>query len=205
MTAEIVFYTNPMSRGRTVRWMLEELGVPYRTEVLEFGTTMKSPEYLAVNPMGKVPAIQHGDAVVTESAAICAYLADAFPKAGLAPPLDARADYYRWLFFTAGPLEAASIDRALALDIAPQMRRGWYGGREAVLNTLERAVTKSAYIAGDRFSAANVFCGSHLGMGVRFGAIESRPSFAKFWERVSDRPAYRRATELDDALMPKQA
>jgi glutathione S-transferase len=142
MTAELVFYTNPMSRGRTVRWMLEELGVPYRTEILEFGTTMKSPEYLAVNPMGKVPAIRHGEAVVTESAAIY---------------------------------------------------------------TLESAVTKSAYIAGERFSAADVYCGSHLGMGLRFGAIESRPSFEEYWERVSDRPAYRRATQLDDALVPKQA
>ncbi len=99
MTAELVFYTNPMSRGSTVRWMLEEVGAPYRTEVLEFGTTMKSPEFLAINPMGKVPAIRHGDAVVTESAAICAYLADAFPAAELAPPPSARAAYYRWLFF----------------------------------------------------------------------------------------------------------
>jgi glutathione S-transferase len=204
MAAELVFYTNPMSRARTVRGMLEEIGVPYRTEMLEFGTTMKSPEYLAVNPMGKVPAIRHGDAVVTESAAICAYLADAFPEAGLAPPLDARADYYRWLFFAAGPMEAAAIDRALGLDIAPQMRRGWYGSREAVLDAFEGAVTKNNYIAGERFSAADVYCGMHVGMGLKFGAIDSRPSFEKYWERISDRDAYRRATELDDALMPKQ-
>jgi glutathione S-transferase len=185
--------------------MLEEVGAAYRTEVLEFGTTMKSPEYLKINPMGKVPAIRHGPAVVTESAAICAYLADAFPQAGMAPPLEARADYYRWLFFAAGPLEAAAIDQALGLDIAPEKRRGWYGGRDAVMGALERAVTRSAYIAGDRFSAADVYCGSHIGMGLRFGFMENRPAFAEYWQRVSDRDAYRRATALDDALMPKEA
>jgi glutathione S-transferase len=205
MAGEMIFYTNPMSRGRTVRWMLEEAGAPYRTEVLEFGTTMKSPEYLAINPMGKVPAIRHGEAVVAECAAICAYLADAFPKARMVPPANARADYYLWLFFVAGPLEAATIDQALGLDIAPEKRRGWYGSRDAVLATLERAVTRGPYIAGERFSAADVYCGSYIGMGLRFGAIESRPSFAEYWQRVSDRDAYRRATELDDALMPKGA
>ena len=102
MSDELVFYTNPQSRGRTVRWMLEEVGVPYSTEILEYGTTMKEPEYLAINPMGKVPTIRHGEAVVTECAAICAYLADAFSDAGLAPPLNARSTYYRWLFFAAG-------------------------------------------------------------------------------------------------------
>jgi glutathione S-transferase len=203
MTDEIVFYTNPMSRGRTVRWMLEEVRAPYRTEVLEFGTTMKSPEFLAINPMGKVPAIRHGDAVVTECAAICAYLADTFPEAHMAPLPTMRAAYYRWLFFAAGPLEAAAIDQALGLDIAPEMRRGWYGGRAAVMDTLERAVAEASYIAGERFSAADVYCGSHIGMGLRFGSIENRSAFSEYWTRVSDRDAYRRATALDDALMPK--
>lgn len=203
MTDAIIFYTNPMSRGRTVRWMLEEVGAPYRTEVLEFGTTMKSAEFLALNPMGKVPAIRHGDAVVTETAAICAYLADAFPDARMAPLPAARAAYYRWLFFATGPLEAAAVDRALGLDLAPQMRRGWYGSREAVMDTLERAVTADRYIAGERFSAADVYCGAHIGMGLLFGSIEDRPAFTEYWKRVSDRDAYRRATALDDALMPK--
>src|SRR5882757_200470 len=101
MPDELVFYTNPMSRGRLVRWMLEEIGAPYRTEILDYGTMMKAPAYLAINPMGKVPAIRHGDVVVTEGAAICAYLADAFPEADLAPALGDRGDYYRWLFFAA--------------------------------------------------------------------------------------------------------
>src|SRR6266576_6243541 len=113
MTDELTFYTHPMSRGRVVRWMLEEIGQPYCTELLEYGTTMKAPAYLAINPMGKVPAIRHGDTVVTEAAAICAYLADAFPEAELAPAADERAPYYRWMFFAAGPLEMAVTNRAL--------------------------------------------------------------------------------------------
>src|SRR5579863_5971550 len=98
MSDELVFYTNPMSRGRIVRWMLEEVGAPYRTEFLDYGGRMKAPDYLAINPMGKVPAITHGGVAVTEVAAICAYLADAFPEAGLAPPSGskARGPYYRW-------------------------------------------------------------------------------------------------------------
>ena len=105
MSDELVFYTNPMSRGRIVRWMLEEVGQPYRTELLDYATTMKAPEYLAINPMGKVPALRHGETVVTEAAAICAYLADAFPAAGLAPPHGhrLRGPYYRWLFFACRP------------------------------------------------------------------------------------------------------
>ena len=125
MSDEIVFYTNPMSRGRTVRWMLEEVGAPYRVEVLEFGTTMKSPEYLAINPMGKVPAIRHGNAVVTESAAICAYLADAFPAAQMGPLPAMRAAYYRWLFFAAGPLRLPRSTKRL--DWTSRPRRGAAG------------------------------------------------------------------------------
>ncbi|MDB5418447.1 MAG: glutathione S-transferase, partial [Phenylobacterium sp.] len=115
MSDELIFFTNPQSRGRIVRWMLEELGQPYRTELLDYASSMKAPEYLAINPMGKVPAIRHGDTVVTEAGAICAYLADAFPQAGLAPPLGdkRRGPYFRWMFFTAGPLEAAITDKSL--------------------------------------------------------------------------------------------
>jgi glutathione S-transferase len=128
MADELVFYTNPQSRGRMVRWMLEEVGQPYRTEVLDYGTTMKAPAYLAINPMGKVPALAHGDAVVTECAAICAYLADAFPQAKLAPPPGdrLRAPYYRWMFFAAGPVEAAVSNKALGL-VVPQERERMMG------------------------------------------------------------------------------
>src|SRR5216683_6853277 len=125
MTDELVFYTNPMSRGRIVRWMLEEIGQPYRTELLDYGTTMKAPAYLSINPMGKVPAIRHGDTVVTEAAAICAYLADAFPEARLAPPPGdrLRGPYYRWLFFVAGPLEAAAANKIMGFAVPAERER----------------------------------------------------------------------------------
>lgn len=161
MTAELHFYTNPMSRGRIVRWMLEEVGAPYETHLLDFATGAKSPDYLAINPMGKVPAIRHGGTVVTECAAICAYLADAFPDAGLAPAPVARGDYYRWMFFAAGPVEAAVTNKALGFAVPPE-RRGMagYGSFEAVMDTLEQAVKGRQYIAGERFSAADVYFGS---------------------------------------------
>ena len=108
--SELTFYTHPMSRGRVVRWMLEEVGIPYTVETMDFGPDMKTPEYLAINPMGKVPAIKHGSTIVTEVAAICAYLADQFPDKKLAPPAASpeRGAYYRWLFFMAGPFEMAT-------------------------------------------------------------------------------------------------
>lgn len=203
MAGEIVFYTHPMSRGRIVRWMLEEVGQPYRTEILDFSTTMKAPSYRAVNPMGKVPAIRHGDAVVTEAAAICAYLADAFPQAGLCPASgSARASYFRWMFFAAGPLEAAMTNNALGF-VAPAERERMlgYGTLAQVLDTLEGALAPGSYIAGDDFSAADVYVGSQLGWGMMVGSIEPRPAFAGYWQRLADRPAAIRAKDIDDALM----
>jgi glutathione S-transferase len=202
MSKELVFYTNPMSRGRMVRWMLEETGVPYRTEILEYGKSMKAAEYLAVNPLGKVPAIRHGVAVVTETAAICAYLADAFPEAGLAPPPAQRAAYYRWLFFFSGPLEATIVNRALGFEVPAEKRMmAGYGSFEQMMGIVERAVTASNYIAGDTFSAADVYCGSQIGFGLQFGSLEKRPAFVDYWKRISERDAYRRARALDDALL----
>lgn len=206
MSDDLVFYTIPMSRGRIVRWMLEEVGCAYRTELLDYGTATKAPAYLAINPMGKVPAIRHGEAVVTECAAICAYLADAFPEAGLAPPPGERAAYYRWLFFAAGPLEAAVVNRALGVEVpAEKERMVGYGTFTAVMDTLAQAVAGDGYIAGERFSAADLYLGSHIGWGLKFGSIENRPGFEAYWARVSDRKAYRRATEIDDALLPAQS
>ena len=204
MAEELVFYSNPMSRGRIVRWMLEEVGAPYRTQMLDFGK-MKSPDYLAINPMGKVPAIKHGNTIVTECAAICAYLADAFPEAGLAPPPAQRGDYYRWLFFTAGPVEAAVTNKALGLT-PPADREGMvgYGTYGAVIDVLEKAVTAKPYIAGDAFTAADVYVGSHISWGLQFGSIERRPAFEAYWKTLENRPAHVRATALDDAAMPKQ-
>jgi glutathione S-transferase len=205
MTDELVFYTNPMSRGRIVRWVLEEIGTPYRTEVLEYGTTMKAPEYLRINPMGKVPALRHGDAVVTEAAAICCYLADAFPDAGLAPPPGdrLRGPYYRWLFFAAGPVEAATTNKACGLEV-PAERKGMagYGSLADVISTLEAALAENEYLVGDRFTAADVYVGSHIGWGMSFGTIEKRPAFERYFGRLSTRPAAVRAREIDDALVP---
>src|SRR5262245_19415568 len=206
MSNELVFYTNPMSRGRIVRWMLEETGQPYRTELLDYATTMKAPEYLAINPMGKVPALRHGDIVVTECAAICAYLADAFPVADLAPPPGdrLRGPYYRWLFFTAGPLEAAVTNQALGFVVPPgKERMAGYGSLADVLNALEAAVTPGPYLAGDSFTAADVYVGSHIGFGLQFGTIERRPAFERYAAAVSARPAALRAKQIDDTLMPQ--
>jgi len=207
MSEDVIFYTNPMSRGRLVRWMLEEAGCPYRAEVVSYGSAMKAPEYLAVNPMGKVPAIRHRDQVVTECAAICAYLADAFPEAGLAPPPAERARYYRWLFFAAGPLEAAVTAHAMKAEPQDERQEGMagYGSFTRVMDTLEKSVPAEGYIAGPRFTAADLYLGAHIGWGLQWGTIEKRPGFEAYWQRVSDRPAYRRATELDDALMPKDS
>jgi glutathione S-transferase len=206
MSDDLTFYTHPMSRGRIVRWMLEETGVPYKTEVLDYGPAMKSPAYLAINPMGKVPAIRHGGTVVTECAAICAYLADAFPSAGLAPPVTSRArgDYYRWLFFAAGPLEAAAANKAMGVEV-PEKQRGMsgYGTWAAVLDALEGAVKGRKFIAGDRFSAADVYVCSHLAWGMAFGTVEKRPAYEAYVKGFSDRPAAKRASEIDDALMAK--
>jgi glutathione S-transferase len=207
MTDELVFYTHPMSRGRIARWMLEEVGHPYRTEIVDYGPAMKGPAYLAVNPMGKVPALRHGEATVTESAAICAYLADAFPEAGLAPAAGShlRAPYYRWLFFAAGPIEAASSNRALGVVVPPERERMMgYGNIALALKTLEDAVSRGHYLAGDNFTAADLYVGSQLGFGMMFGMIEKRPAFEQYWQRLSSRPACLRAKELDDAQVPQQ-
>jgi glutathione S-transferase len=207
MAEELTFYTHPMSRGRIVRWMLEEIGQPYRTELLEYGTTMKAPAYLAINPMGKVPAIRHGDTVVTEVAAICTYLADAFPQARLAPPPGdrLRSPYYRWLFFAAGPLEAAVSNKAMGF-VVPEEREKMigYGRLEQVVNALEAAVSRGQYLVGDGFTAADVYVGSHIGFGMQFGTVEKRAAFERYWQRLSDRPAALRASEIDDALTAQQ-
>src|SRR3974390_2850169 len=165
MPDELILYTNPTSRGRIARWMLEEVGEPYQTEILDYASTMKGAAYLAINPMGKVPALRHGNAVVTEAAAICAYLADAFPQAGLAPPPGdrLRAPYFRWLFFAAGPVEAAIGNKAMGFVVPPERERSMgYGNFERAMKTLEDAISGGDYLLGDLFSAADVYVGSQL-------------------------------------------
>ena len=207
MADELVLYTNPQSRGRIARWMLEEVGQPYKTEIVDYASTMKGPAYLAINPMGKVPALRHGDAVVTETAAICAYLADAFPQAHLAPPPGdrLRAPYYRWMFFGAGPIEAASSNKAMGFVVPPERERMMgYGSHALAFKTLEDAVSSGNYLLGDKFSAADVYVGSHIGFGLMFGTIEKRPAFERYCQRLSARPAARRAKEIDDTLAAQQ-
>lgn len=203
--AELTFYTNPMSRGRIVRWMLEETGAPYETRVLQYGTEMKAADYLAVNPMGKVPAIRHGDVVVTECAAICAYLADAFPEAGLAPDANSaeRGPYYRWLFFGAGPVEAAVTNGSMGVTTGtPEiMGRVGYGSLPLVLDALQGLLADRDYVLGDRFSAADVYLGAQIAWGLQFGTMDERPGFRAYADRVQSRPAAIRAREIDDALM----
>ena len=204
MSDELVFYTNPMSRGRIVRWMLEELGRPYKTELIDYASRMKSPEYLAINPMGKVPALRHGDTVVTEAGAICAYLADAFPEAGLAPRLGdtARGPYFRWLFYGAGVVEPAFVTKSLGFTIAPdQQRRAGWGSFEDAFDTLEAAVSGTEYLAGGRFSAADVYIGAELGFLMQTGVLEPRPAFVTYASNLQARPAAQRAKSIDDELM----
>ena len=209
---ELTLYTNPMSRGRIARWMCEELreagGPDYETVLLDYGTTMKGPDYLAVNPMGKVPAIRHGDAVVTEAAAICAYLGDAFPDAGLAPGLTdpARAPYLRWLFFAAGPLEAAVTNGSFGwLKETPEERgRLGYGSMDQVVDALDGWLKGREFVVGDRFTAADVYVASAVGWGLMFKTLPERPSFAAYALPHQARPAAIRAREIDDALMPKE-
>lgn len=195
---DLKFYTNPQSRGQIVRWMLEEVGQPYDTEILTYDGTLKGDAYRAVNPMQKIPAIVHDGKVVTEVAAICLYLADAFPAAGLAPPLGQRADYYRWTFFASGPIEAAFTNKSAGWELdAGKQRMFGYGGFERAVDTLEAAVTGKQFISGDKFSAADVVIGSHIGFMTMFKLLERRPAITNYIASVTDRHAYRRGKQLD--------
>jgi glutathione S-transferase len=203
----ITFYTNPQSRGQIARWMLEETGQPYEEVILDYATTLRGPEYLAINPMGKVPAIVHDGQVVTEGAAICAYLADAFPDMGLAPGNDAeRAAYYRWLFFAAGPVEGAVINNYLKVTpTEEQQRMVGYGSFDMVVDVLEQTIASRDYVCGDRFTAADVYFGSQIIWGTMFGTLPKRDAFMPYVERLTARPAYKAGKAKDEALMRKPA
>ena len=203
MADEIVFYTNPQSRGAVTHWMLEEVGCPYRTVVKQFGADMKAPDYLAINPMGKVPAIQHGNAVVTETGAILAYLADAFPANKLAPAAGQRGAYYRWLFFVAGCAEPAMGNKAAGWDPAtPELQgRFGYGSYKLTMDTLEKAVAGKRYIAADHFTAADLYAASLLNFGMMFNVIDKRPAFEAYVKPLFERPAAQRAQQKAQQLM----
>ena len=205
--SELTLYTNPQSRGRIAHWMMEELGEPYDTVWLDYGVSMKAAEYLAVNPMGKVPALRHGAAVVTEAAAICAYLADRFSEKGLIPPpgSPARADYFRWLFFAAGPLEQAAVARSLGWQV-PEGRSAMvgFGSYADTLDALEKGLSRGPFVCGEQFTAADVYLGSSLGWGLMFGTIEKRPVFEAYVMRTQARPAAQRANLINEEQLKKQ-
>ena len=201
----LTFYTHPMSRGRIARWMLEETGADYETELLEYGGTMKHEDYLAINPMGKVPCIRHGDTVVTESAAICAYLADAFLDAQLAPPLHERGEYYRWLFFAAGPIEMATSLKALDVDMSANEPMMGHGTIENTVSTFTDWLKNHDYVTGKQFTAADVYLSSHIGWGFQIGTLETNEVLQAYVDRTQSRPAHVRATAIDDELIANAA
>lgn len=205
----LVFYHSPNTRSAGTFTLLEELGVPYELQVLDMKAgEQRRPAYLAINPMGKVPAIRHDGALVTEQVAIYLYLADLFPEAGLAPAVTdpLRGPYLRWMFYAAGPVEAAVTNKSLKVEVAPQQERMvGYRNFATVLDVLESLVAGREYIVGDSFTAADVYLGSQIGFGLAFGTMEKRPAFETYWAGVSDRPAYKRASEIDNAAMPKPA
>jgi glutathione S-transferase len=200
--SKIDFYTNPMSRGQIARWALHEAGAEYEQHLLDYGTTMKAPEFLAINPMGKVPAIVHDGKVVTECAAICAYLADAFPEAGLQPTSAERADYYRWLFFAAGPVESAITNHYMKWEPdEEQQRMAGYGNYDHAVSALESALSGKDYICGGRFTAADIYVGSQVDWGLQFGSLPTNAAFEDYAARLRSRDAYTAAKAIDGALI----
>lgn len=204
MTLEL--FTNPMSRGQIAHWMLEELGQPYDTHWIEYGPTgHRSPDYLALNPMGKIPALRHDGHVVTETAAIILYLADMFPEAGLKPGEPAKlADYYRWFLFAAGPFEQAVTTKAAGWT-PPEDKQGMlgFGTFELAVDTLADWFDDREFVCGDMFTAADVYVGSHVAWGLMFGSVPKKAAFAAYVERLEKRPAYQRVKEINGARMPK--
>lgn len=196
--ADLILYTNPMSRGRIARWMLEEVGQPYETEIVAYDQ-VKSERYLAVNPMGKVPALRHRGHIVTECAAICAYLADVFPQAGLGPNDEEKADYYRWFFYAAGPVEQAVTNKAVGWEPSEDRQRMFgYGSYDKVVAVLDELLSLRNYVCGDRFTAVDVYFGSAILWGTQFGTIPNRDSFSAYVDRLKSRDAYLRAAEKDN-------
>lgn len=202
--ATLTLYHAAPSRSSIVRWMLEELGEPYDLHVLSLSQGEQlTPEYRAINPMGKVPALKHGNVVITEAAAICAYLADAFPQAKLNIPVgDARrGPYLKWLFFSPGCIEPAITDRAFPRKEEPRRGTLGYGDFDTVMEVTGRGLEPGPYLMGEQFTAADVVLGSTLRWGMMFKLLPERPEFVGYIGRLEQRPALQRAVALDEALM----
>lgn len=199
--ADLIFYHNPQSRGRIIRWMLEEIGQPYETEVIGYDE-IKSPQYLSVNPMGKIPAIKHNNHVVTECAAICAYLADMFPEADLGPRDEEKADYYRWMFYAAGPVEQAFTNHTQGWEVPTERERMFgYGNYDRVVAVLDELFSLRDYVCGRRFTAADVYVGSQIMFPMQFGMLSERESFVRYRDRLHSRAAYQRANDIDGQII----
>lgn len=206
--SEIILFTNPQSRGQMAHWMLEELGEPYETRWIDYGEEIKGDAFLAINPMGKLPTIQHRGEVVTETAAICTYLAASFPDKGLIPALGdpQLAAFYRWMFFAAGPLEQAVSTSSMGWEVtAERSRTLGFGSMEDTLRAVETALVPGPYVCGETFTAVDVYLGSHLMWGMQFGTIEKRPAFETYVARLTKRPALQRTQQLNNERMAAQA
>lgn len=199
MTLEL--YTHPHSRGQIAHWMMEEVGAPYETRWTTWGPDgNKSAAFLAVNPMGKLPALRHDGKVVTEAAAICLYLADLFPEAGLKPGPEALADYYRWVLFAAGPAEQAITTKAMGWEVSEKQKSTLgFGDFEDAVGALEAMLTDRQFVCGDTFTAADVYVGAQVDWGLMFGTLPSRPAFEAYAERLRVRDAYKRSKALNAA------
>lgn len=203
----LTFYTNPMSRGGIVRWALHEVGADYQTQVVGYGEEMKGDAYLAVNPMGKVPAIEHDGVVVTECAAICHYLAESFPDAGLGPQPGELGAYFRWLFFAAGPIEQAVTNRAAGFDTAglDAQKKGMmgYGDYDLTMGVIEGHLERHEFAACSRFTMADVYLGSQIAWGIQFDTVPDTPVLRAYAERATDRDAAREARAIDMELIAR--
>ena len=196
-------YWSPRSRSFTALWLMEETGQPYERVLTDIATgAQKKPEYLAINPMGKVPALKHGDTVITEVAAICAYLADEFPQKKLNVPVGTprRGVYLKWLFFGPGCIEPAMIDRAAPRK--EEARRGMlgYGDFDTTMNTVAKAVERGPWIMGEQFTAADVVIGSNIRWGTMFKLMPERKEFTNYAARIAARPAAKRAEAKDKEM-----
>ena len=201
--ADLTLYHAAPSRSSVALWMLEETGAPYDIRLISLKQgANRDPGYLDVNPMGKVPALRHRDVVITEVAAICTWLADAYPHAGLNIALDdpRRGPYLKWLFFGPGVLESAVMDRAFPRVAAPPRAALGYGDFDTAMEVVARAVTPGPFLMGERFTAADVVIGSNLRWGMLFKAIPERREFTDYVARCVDRPAARRAQAKDEEL-----
>jgi len=205
---KLTLYHAAPSRSSIVHWMLEELGEPYDIHLVSFkkGENLR-PDYLAVNPMGKVPALRHGDVVITEAAAICTYLADEFPRAKLSVPVGSpsRGVYLKWLFFGPSCFEPAITERAFPRKEPPARATLGFGDFDTVMSVLAKGVGEaSPYLMGSQFTAADVIIGSGLRWGMMFKLVPERPEFTAYVGRLSERPALQRVTEKDAKLQKEQ-